>query len=202
VSSKEFMIEVLKKSCGGSCLTDPENCGCFGIPSKELIDELGIDFEEGDDFYKAEDCPHYDAEAWAYSEDEELYNNTGSLDYKPLGFFELFENLGKETRLFSKKANQEIKKEEKKDVQNVYLMITSYGIKIGKSRTPVTRAKTLGTKLPFKIKEMKVYPVEDMTKTELFLHGEYKDYRLNGEWFNLSNRQITEIDEYLNKIKH
>ncbi len=200
MDNKEFMIEVLKKSCGGSCLTDPDNCECFGIPSKELIEELGIDFEEGDDFYKAEDCPHYDAEAWAYSDDEELFNKTGSLDIEPIGFFELFKNLKNTSPIFNEDKASD-KEGIKTECQNVYLMITSYGVKIGKSKAPVTRAKTIGTKLPFKIKEMRTYPVEDMSKTELFLHREYEDYRLNGEWFNLSDRQLEEIGEYLDKIK-
>ena len=56
---KEQMIKVLKDSCGGTCLTDPDNCACFGKPSQEEIDDLGIDFEEGDEFYEPEHCTHY-----------------------------------------------------------------------------------------------------------------------------------------------
>jgi hypothetical protein len=103
-------------------------------------------------------------------------------------------------RRYSKKRDSQEEVKEI-DTQNVYLLLSSYGVKIGKSRTPVTRAKTIGTKLPFKVNKIKAYPVENMTKTELFLHGEYRDYRLNGEWFNLNEKQLKEIDTYLNKIK-
>ncbi len=207
MENKEFMIEVLKKSCGGSCLVDPGNCECFGIPNEEIRKE--VDFENGDEFYRAEDCPHYDAEAWAYSDDEELYKETGFVDKEDffknfigLSVFDLFNLVKTETSgtSASKKSKKEIQPEIK-DKQCVYLLLTSYGTKIGKSRSPINRAKTIGVKLPFKIKETRIFPVEDMNKTELFLHNEYADYKLNGEWFNLCERQLEEIGAYLDKIR-
>jgi len=195
--SKEFMIEVLKKTCGGSCLTDPDNCDCFAPPTQEMLDDCGLELEDWAIFDTKEECPHYDAEAWAYSDDENKEDLT-----MPESVFELFFNSKPINKDFNDMSNKEPKKEETpKDVQSVYLLFTSYGIKIGKSKTPITRAKVIGTKLPFKVNKIKSYPVEDMTKTELFLHGEYRNYRLNGEWFNLSLKQVEEIDTYLNKIK-
>lgn len=58
---KEQMINALKDTCGGTCLTDPDNCECFGIPSKEVLEILGDSWIPGDEFFKAEDCAYYDS---------------------------------------------------------------------------------------------------------------------------------------------
>ena len=75
----------------------------------------------------------------------------------------------------------------------IYLLHTDHGIKIGKSKKPDTRTKILGTKLPFKIIKKESFPVKNMSESERHLHKKYKECRLNGEWFDLSEKQLEDI---------
>ena len=60
--------------------------------------------------------------------------------------------------------------------------------KIGKSRNPRIREKTLQSENP-NIEIVKVFNND----IEKLLHDSYKQYRLRGEWFNLNNIQIKYI---------
>jgi hypothetical protein len=60
--------------------------------------------------------------------------------------------------------------------------------KIGKSINPRIREKTLQSEKP-NIKIIKVFN----KNIEKKLHNEYKDFRIRGEWFNLSPIQVKYI---------
>ncbi len=60
--------------------------------------------------------------------------------------------------------------------------------KIGKSKTPKQRERTLQSEKP-SIKMIKVWN----NNIEKFLHNEYKEFRVRGEWFKLNNIQVKYI---------
>lgn len=78
----------------------------------------------------------------------------------------------------------------KNKINKTYLMIDrSNGyVKIGKSKDPKHRERTLQSEKPSI--EM-IYICDD--DIEYKLHDEYKDFRKRGEWFTLSEKQIHDI---------
>ncbi len=81
----------------------------------------------------------------------------------------------------------------------VYILHSDFGFKIGRSHEPQIRSRTIGTKTPFVIKKTEIFEVESMSKAENGLHRHFKDFRLNGEWFNLTDLQIVEAREIITK---
>jgi len=76
----------------------------------------------------------------------------------------------------------------------IYLIESTHGYyKIGLSRTPVQRIKTLGVKLPFPIKVQHLILTNHMYKAEKVLHEQYATKRVNGEWFDLTENDIADI---------
>lgn len=63
--------------------------------------------------------------------------------------------------------------------------------KIGKSKNPIKREKTLQSEEPL-IQVVKIFD----KNIESILHKDYKDFRIRGEWFNLSKIQIKYICEH------
>lgn len=215
--------KMIDSVCKGTCFDDPTKCKYYGIPPQFLIDELGEDYEPEDNWYKMEDCPNILAyqnteesdikfelesaktfvkpfvDLWYDNEDldlpctkEELFDYVLNLylddvDISILGFHFILK--------YSKKCNSIAKRSE-----YVYLLLSDQGTKIGRSHEPQQRSRTIGTKTPFEIKETKIFKVSDMAKVEIGLHHKYKEFRLNGEWFNLSEDQINKISKYLEFI--
>jgi hypothetical protein len=64
-------------------------------------------------------------------------------------------------------------------------------VKIGYSRNPKTRIKTLQTSNPKKL--LLIGVLEGCKKVEKFLHIKFYKYRIDGEWFKLTD----EILEYI-----
>lgn len=62
--------------------------------------------------------------------------------------------------------------------------------KIGLSKTPVTRIKSLGVNLPFPIEPLHVFPTNDMYGCERYLHNRFTEKRVNGEWFQLEQGDL------------
>jgi hypothetical protein len=78
----------------------------------------------------------------------------------------------------------------------IYLMkdeINGYH-KIGRSKTPHKREKTLQSEKP---SITLVYSCKANIDEESLLHKKYNEYRIRGEWFNLSEEQLQEIKSYL-----
>lgn len=73
--------------------------------------------------------------------------------------------------------------------------------KIGKTKDPRRRTKWFQLKLPFPIRVVHIFPSANMDKTERDLHERFKDQRVNGEWFDLSLKDVAwiswidEVDE-------
>lgn len=62
----ELIKRALKSTCGGDCLTD-NDCICFGENDWTA---------PGEEFYKKEDCPHYDSMCFECKRSmEKTYNN-------------------------------------------------------------------------------------------------------------------------------
>jgi hypothetical protein len=83
-----------------------------------------------------------------------------------------------------------IRKEKEKIPNKTYLMLDSNTgfIKIGKSKKPQHREKTLQSEKP----TIKILFIIDKD-IEKELHDEYSCNRVRGEWFNLTNRDIEDI---------
>ncbi len=79
----------------------------------------------------------------------------------------------------------------------IYLMHNKRNnlVKIGKSRNPVHREKTLQAEEP-EITMVAVWKVVD--KLERHLHKLYKHKRLRGEWFKLTFKELKEIKGHVN----
>lgn len=65
--------------------------------------------------------------------------------------------------------------------------------KIGKSDNPFRRVADLTTQLKQSIKVVACVAVKDARKTELFLHNEFKDRAVCGEWFRFNNQDFLTV---------
>ena len=204
------LLKELVDTCGGSCCLDPGNCECFGVMSKEVIDDLGMDTtpEEAEEeaFYDKESCAYYDKvsfETGNYIDEirkfitgfmgdnftEEEVERYVDLCCGPGGSVEKYSGMLVMEKVFREttKGNSTKKKE------YVYLLHTEHSVKIGASNNPTQRTSTLGTQIAFEILETDIFEVEDQFKTEAYLHGKFKDVRVNGEWFKLTKDHVEEI---------
>jgi len=221
------VYEELKNNCGGLCLTEPGKCECFGAMSKERQDELGIDdYEDDDAFYTAEECPHYDVQGYngrqlkiideKYNADMAnfIYNHNAKGKTLQPGYTkdeivkELTDHmndgvdpnsLGFSFSINSVQCFNEEDSVNEKTLEYVYILHSDHGTKIGRSVDPHTRSRTIGTKTPFKITRTEIFHVKNMSKAEKGLHKHFKQYRLNGEWFNLDDSQIQEARDIIEK---
>lgn len=76
----------------------------------------------------------------------------------------------------------------------VYLLFSENGFcKIGKSKSPADRLKTLSVKLPFDIEPLSFFVCDDYNLAERMLHEHFSHKRVRGEWFNLSDEDICKI---------
>ena len=78
----------------------------------------------------------------------------------------------------------------------VYILSCDYGYKLGSTGSMKKRMMAFGAKLPFKIYfHSKIY-CKDWKTHEKNLHELLKNCRLNGEWFNLTEKEFKIIDDY------
>ena len=76
----------------------------------------------------------------------------------------------------------------------VYLLQADNGfIKIGRTINVKNRMRMLSVQLPYKTKILGVIETDDCVGLEEKLHLEYKDKRVNGEWFRLTKDEIAEL---------
>lgn len=68
--------------------------------------------------------------------------------------------------------------------------------KIGISKNVEKRLKSF-SQLPFPVTLIYKKKTKNMEETELFLHKKYEEQRINGEWFELSDKDIKNIIRYL-----
>ncbi len=65
--------------------------------------------------------------------------------------------------------------------------------KIGRTAHLDNRLNLFNVKLPFRWQLLALIPVADSRKSEIELHLQYADQRINGEWFALSQSDIDNI---------
>lgn len=78
----------------------------------------------------------------------------------------------------------------------VYVIRSSYGYKIGKTKRMKQRSQLFSVKLPFEIEVVHYAWFEDYSRAELALHQRFKTKRLNGEWFQLTHGDVEEIKTF------
>jgi len=75
----------------------------------------------------------------------------------------------------------------------VYVLKSDYGYKIGKAINITNRTKQFGVKLPFRWEMVASKPSSNYSKLEADLHSHFADKRLEGEWFNLNETDLRDI---------
>jgi hypothetical protein len=65
----------------------------------------------------------------------------------------------------------------------VYILKAEQYSKIGRTKTPDDRIKTLAIQLPFPVELHELIACDDEVEAERALHEKYAAYRCNGEWF-------------------
>lgn len=65
--------------------------------------------------------------------------------------------------------------------------------KIGRTNNPGHRMTDFGVLLPFKISIVHIIPCQDSHALESQLHQKYRNRRVRGEWFALTNEDVSEI---------
>lgn len=74
----------------------------------------------------------------------------------------------------------------------IYFVKSQYGYKIGKAKDLNKRLRTFDVKLPFETECKYYFRTHNMRLSEMATHDYFVDYRLNGEWFNITSQQIGE----------
>jgi predicted GIY-YIG superfamily endonuclease len=84
----------------------------------------------------------------------------------------------------------------------VYLISDSntYTYKIGISKNPETRVKTLQTGNDNKLKIIHKVECEYFNDVETALHNKYKIFKINGEWFELNDEDVVNFPECCKKM--
>ena len=75
----------------------------------------------------------------------------------------------------------------------VYFIQADKFIKIGKTADLKKRMQDLGIQLPWPMKLIHHIVTDDMDGLERAFHEKYKEFRTNGEWFILAEKDINEI---------
>jgi hypothetical protein len=84
----------------------------------------------------------------------------------------------------------------------VYLLKTGWHYKIGKSKDVRKRVASLQTASPYLIELVCAVETSDMDFLERWLHGFYKEYRTNGEWFELPEHVVDSVvDDMLTPLE-
>lgn len=68
--------------------------------------------------------------------------------------------------------------------------------KIGRTKEPKNRLREFGVKLPYKVTPLLVTKAEDMFAEEAWLHRQFTDSRVDGEWFKLSEADVIATRAY------
>lgn len=75
----------------------------------------------------------------------------------------------------------------------VYVLKSAYGYKVGRTRSVPTRMRTFAVRLPFFYTIPLCVWFEDCEEAERRYHAKFREQRINGEWFNLSEVDIEQI---------
>jgi len=103
--------------------------------------------------------------------------------FKKIGFFNVW-------TLYEKEAIKVVD-------EYVYIIKTSFGSKIGMSRTPEVRIKSIVGSLPFGSEYYDYFLIDEAREKEDYFHKKYREQKIKGEWFNLSDKDIEDIRKEL-----
>ncbi len=78
----------------------------------------------------------------------------------------------------------------------VYLILSPYGYKIGKTKRMKERSQLFSVKLPFEIEVVHYKWFEDYSRAEAALHQRFKEKRLDGEWFRLTPADVQAVKAF------
>ncbi len=81
----------------------------------------------------------------------------------------------------------------------VYVLTDGFFYKIGSATNVQSRINKLQSGNPHTIKEFFSYSVSDSLKLEKSLHKKYAEKRMSGEWFNLTEKDLKEIESLILK---
>jgi hypothetical protein len=90
----------------------------------------------------------------------------------------------------SHEINQEVDVSENKNIGYVYLIQFGDEYKIGTSNNVERRFRELKTQMPYEGEILHTITTGDPEGIEAYWHNYYKEKRLKGEWFNLSQADI------------
>ena len=76
---------------------------------------------------------------------------------------------------------------------HIYVIRSPYGYKIGKTRTLRDRTRLFAVKLPFPIEVVMTGWFDDYSAAERQFHQQFASKRLEGEWFDLNDRDLNEL---------
>lgn len=79
----------------------------------------------------------------------------------------------------------------------VYFLKSDYGYKIGCTQKISQRMKVFDVKLPFKVELHSYVRTKFYKEVEKELHKLMAAVRIDGEWFNLSEKDFEDLDKYL-----
>jgi len=75
----------------------------------------------------------------------------------------------------------------------VYFLKSDFGFKIGKTKDLSKRKNIFDVRLPFKTEVYAYILTKKMNECELFFHDILKERRINGEWFDLTEKDFITI---------
>lgn len=100
-----------------------------------------------------------------------------------------------------KKEDNFLKKIFNYDHGFIYLANSLHGWKIGKTKDLKRREKEFGIKLPFKIYFKYYIRTNGKDALEKELHDFFNEKNIDGEWFNLENKDFENLKSYLKSRK-
>lgn len=79
----------------------------------------------------------------------------------------------------------------------VYILESDHGFKVGKSVNFKDRTSTLIGNMPFRCDVLMSIKVKEYSRAEKECHALVRSKRINGEWFNLTERDTDQIEYHL-----
>lgn len=74
--------------------------------------------------------------------------------------------------------------------------------KIGKSKEYTDRIKKLRIQLPFKVGIYCVFKTTSTDEVERLIHDQWKENRVNGEWFKIDEDQIEQLKYFISNLAY
>ena len=172
--------------------------GIFQI--KELTSKYNLDDEQFIQFVNSRN------QVYDLAGDVEMLNPYAKNLVVNKNILEVLKSNVKKARNLSEVFNIELKrkKEQTDNIGYIYLIKSELGCKIGKTKNIKKRYRAFSVKMPFNF-EFEIYrKCNNYNKLELELHQKFDHQKINGEWFNLTAKDVQYIKTTLikNEAKH